>query len=474
MREFSDAYQVFDKVSNLNVSVATSIIGRFVKQSQYERAIYLFSRMLVLNIRPNEFTFGTVLHSSVLLKDLNLGKQFHAFTTKIGLQCNVFVGSAVLDMYAKLSTIEEARRAFEDTDEPNIVSYTSLIHGYLKKGKFEDAKMLFGAMPERNVVSWNAMIGGSSQMGYNEEAVNIFIKMLREGMRPNESTFPCAISAAANIAALGMGQSFHACAVKFLGKFDVFVGNSLISFYVKCGSMEDGLLIFNKLTERNIVSWNAMICGYAQNGQANEALDFFDKVQFAGLKPNSVTILGLLLACNYAGLVDKGYSYFNMVRNENPSMLKAEHYACVVDLLSRSGRFEEAKRFIGNLPFDPGLGFWKALLGGCQIHSNMELGELASRRILELDPADVSSYVMLSNAHSAAGRWQSVSMIRTKMRMKEMKRVPGCSWIQVKNELHVFIARDQTHKEKDETYEVLRIFLEHLKESQELTNLVES
>ena len=152
---------------------------------------------------------------------------------------------------------------------PNVVSYTTLISGYMKKEMLDDALALFRKMPERNVVSWNAMISGYSQMGYNEEAENLFVEMLREGMPPNDSTFP-------NIAALGMGRSFHGSAVKFLGKFDVFVGNSLVNLYAKCGSMEDSLLLFNTLPRKSIVSWNDLICGYANHGRGIEAVDFFE------------------------------------------------------------------------------------------------------------------------------------------------------------------------------------------------------
>ncbi|PON71280.1 Mitochondrial carrier protein [Parasponia andersonii] len=449
-----DALQLFSKASGLSVVSATAIIGQFVRWSRHGEAVSLFSRMLASHIRPNEYTFGTLLPSLTSLRDIRIGKQFHACAIKIGLHNNVFVGSALLDLYAKLSKIEDARKAFEDTRFPNVVSYTTLICGYLKKERIEDAFQLFQSMPERNIVSWNAMIGGYSQTGHNEEALNLFVKLLREGLIPNDSTFPCAITAAANVAALGIGRSFHACAVKFLGKSDAFVGNSLVSFYAKCGSMEDSLLVFNKLGEKNIVSWNALICGYAQNGRGYEAISFFERMRVSGCQPNGVTILGLLWACNHAGLVNEGYSYFNKARLENPSLLKPEHYACMVDLLSRFGSLKQAEEFIRELSFDPGIGFWKALLGGCLIHSNMDLGELAAQKILALDPEDVSSYVMLSNAHSAAGRWQIVSKIRRVMKEKGVKRIPGCSWIEIRGKVHVFVRGDRNHPQKDEIYMV--------------------
>jgi pentatricopeptide repeat protein len=463
---FDIACNMFDEMSDLTVSSATEIICGFSKRNFHEEAIYLFLKMFMSRIRPNEFTFGTALHSSNVLGNVEFGKQLHGCVSKTGLVSNVFVGSALVDLYVKLSTIEEAQKAFEDTQYPNVVSYTTLIGGYLKSGKFGDALRLFNEMPQRNVVSWNAMVGGCSKTGHNEEAVKFFIGMLREGFIPNESTFPCVICAASNIASLGIGRSFHACAIKFLGKLNDFVDNSLISFYAKCGSMEDSLLIFDRLCKRNVVSWNAVICGYAHNGRGVEAISLFERMCSAGIKPNRVSLLGLLLACNHAGLVDEGYSYFNKARIESPNLLRAEHYACVVDLLARSGRFAEAESFLYRMPFNPGVGFWKAILGGCQIHHNMELGELAARKILALDPGDVSSYVMLSNAHSAAGRWSDVSRLRTEIKEKGMTRIPGCSWIEVKGKVHAFLKANENHNENDEIYVLLRIFFKHLRENE--------
>ncbi|CAN4121671.1 unnamed protein product [Withania somnifera] len=469
----TNAYQVFDEVSKRNVASATSLITRLTQLNQHKKAIAIFSRMFELNIRPNEFTFGVIIHSSIVLDDPNLGKQSHAVSMKLGLNSNVYVGSSLLDLYVKLRNIEEARVAFKDIHEPNVVSYTTLLNGYLKEQRFSEAMEVFRVIPERNVVSWNAMISGYSKNGCNEEAVDLFVEMLRQGCVPDKSTFPSLFSAAANLAALGRGKSFHACALKYLGEVGVFVGNSLVSFYAKCGSLEDCLRVFGRLRERNVVTWNALICGHAQNGRGEEAIELFKRMQEMGVQPNGVTLLGLLLACSHVGLVDEAYSYFEHARTQDANLLKSEHYACIVDLLSRSGRFQQAEKFIHDLPFDPGVGFWKALLGGCQIHSNMKLGEYAAEKVLALEPGDVSSYVMLSNAHSAAGRWQSVSIIRNEMREKGLKTVPGCSWVEIKCKIHVFVTGDKRHVHKPEIYELLGYFLEHLMKSQEAGFLLE-
>ncbi|CAH2038478.1 unnamed protein product [Thlaspi arvense] len=176
-----NAHKVFDEIPNLNIISATAVIGRFVKQNRHLEAIDAFKRLLLLGIRPNEFTFGTVIGSSTSSKDVKLGKQLHGYALKMGLASNVFVGSAVLNCYVKLSTLIDARRSFGDTRDPNVVSMTNLISGYFKKHEFEEALSLFRAMSERSVVTWNAVIGGFSQTGRNEEAVSTFVDMLKEG-----------------------------------------------------------------------------------------------------------------------------------------------------------------------------------------------------------------------------------------------------------------------------------------------------
>ncbi|XP_042405306.1 pentatricopeptide repeat-containing protein At5g42450, mitochondrial-like isoform X1 [Zingiber officinale] len=458
---FHCARKLFDETPHWDVVSATSLLGAFARRGRHRDAILLLPGVLSLGIRPNEFTFGTALRSSTALGDLDLGKQLHASAVKLALRSNVFVGSSLVDLYVKLAMIQEAQIAHEDIQEPNVVSYTALLSGYLKNDRFHDAMRLFEEMPERNIVAWNAVIGGCSQVGLNEEAVNLFLTMLREGFRPNQSTYPCLLTAAANMGALGMGRSFHASSIKYLGQLDVFVSNSLISFYSKCGCLEDSVSAFESHEERNQVSWNAMICGFGQNGRGKEAVEFYDRMRRSGLKPNGITLLGLLFGCSHAGLVEEGYGCFNSVKSEQPEILTMEHYACVVDLLARSGRFEEAERFLEELPFEPGIGFWKALLGGTHLHPNTEAVESIASRILALNPKDISSYVLLSNLYSAAGNWKRVSMIRREMKEKGMKRIPGCSWIEIRDQVHVFFTGDRKHAKTDEIYMVLATFLDN-------------
>ncbi|PKA48534.1 Pentatricopeptide repeat-containing protein [Apostasia shenzhenica] len=454
---FRYACQLFDEVPNWDLFSSTAIISSFSRRNRHRDAIFLFSLTLRRNLRPNQFTFGAVLPSVTALHDLAAGKQLHSSLLKMGLQSDVFAGSSLLDHYAKLGNLEETRRAFDEICEPNVVSYTALLFGYLKNSLSGEALRIFCRMPEKTVVSWNAMISGFNQMGLIEECIKLFVEMNREGIFPNIFTFPSVLSAAADIPAIAIGRSFHAFIIKVLPKLNVYVGNSLIIFYSKCGCLQDGLLVFENLDEKNIVSWNAVIYGYAQNGNGEAAIKFFKRMKSNGLKPNGFSILGLLFGCSHSGLVDEGLEYFKRFVEEEPGLVMPEHCASVVDLLSRSGRIAEAEKFLNELPFDPGIGFWKSALGGCQIHSKRDFAVVFARRILELDPEEASSFVLLSNVQSSAGNWQDVARVRTKMEDKSMKRVPGSSWIEVQGKIHDFFNGDRRHSQADEIYFVLGV-----------------
>lgn len=462
---FKIARKLFDEITNWDVVSATSIIGAFSRRNFHGDAIHMFSHLLAIDITPNEFTFSTAIHSGCALCDINTGKQLHGCTIKVGLNSNLYVGSSLLNQYAKLGSIQDAEGAFQDIHEPNVVTRTTLINAYLKNKMFCDARNLFDTMPERNVITWNSMIAGFSQCGLNEESVKLFVQMCRQGVPPNTETFPSVFTAAANITALCMGKSFHASAIKYLGnkEVDVYVGNSLINFYAKCSNLEDSMLVFNRLKNRNTVSWNSIICGYAHNGKAKEALQLYKKMRDLDIKPNDYTLHGLLFACNHAGLIEDGYSLFRSVKKEQPEILKSEHYASLIDLFSRAGRYDDVKRVLEEeVHFEPGIGFWKALTGGHQVYFNKEMSQFIAQKIKELDPKDSSSYVLLSNLYCAVGKWDDASQIRREIKEKGMKRVTGSSWLEIKNEIHVFSNGYCTHPQSEEIYMMLENINQYL------------
>ncbi|KAJ3703290.1 hypothetical protein LUZ61_006995 [Rhynchospora tenuis] len=379
--------KLFDEITNWDLVSATSIIGTFSRCNRHHDAVHMFSHLLSTDVRPNEFTFSTVIHSGSAMCDINTGKQLHACAMKMGLNSNLFVGSSLLNQYAKLGSIQDAEGAFEDIHEPNVVTHTTLIGAYLKNKMICDACYLFERMPERNVVSWNAMIAGCSQHGLNEESIKFFVDMCRQGVPPSTSTFPPVFTAAANINALSMGRSFHGLAIKYLGDKEVnmYVANSLINFYAKCSKLEDSVLVFNGIKSRDTASWSSIICSYACNGKVKKALQLYKRMRDLGMKPNNHTLHGLLIACNHAGLTDEGYWLFRLAKKEQPEIVNSEHYVSLINLFARAGRFDDAMQVLEEeVSFEPGIGIWKALMSGHQIKLNKKMAQFIAKKLKAL------------------------------------------------------------------------------------------
>lgn len=467
------AFRLLDEITNWEWdSLSANSTIMFLKtHHHHSRAIHLFSRLPSLSVQPNQFILCNIVSAATALGDPILGRQLHARVIKTGFANDVYIGSSLLAHYSKLDSppIEDCQKVFLEIQKPNVVAYTTLICGFLKKQDFKPAYTLFQQMPspERTVVTWNAMIAGCSKMGRSEEAVDLFTKMLKEGLNhPNQSTFPSVFTAVSNMAGFGMGRTIHAISIKSLENPNIYVSSSLISFYAKCGSIDDSVLIFERAREKlaaagllAVVVWNAMICGYAQNGRAREALELYRKMP---MPPNDVTLLGVLFGCNHGGLVDEGYECFKQAQVNCPEIIRPEHYACVVNIFSRSERFEEATKFLSELPFHPGVGFWKAFLASYQMDGGTM--DIVTRRIEQglMDSSDFggasSSYVMLSNAYAASGRLQKTSAIRQKMKDRGIDIIPGCSWIELRGQMHVFCNNDRRHPEACEIGNVLAIF----------------
>jgi len=273
-----DARQVFDEMSERNVVSWTAMIAAYARYGPEEEALTLFYQMRQMDIEPNEFTFASVLPACASLAALEYGKDIHEGIIRNGFQGDVFVGNALVDMYAKCNSIKDARDVFGRMTERNVVSWNTLIAGCGYNGQVEEALELLENMPERNEVSWNAMISGYVNNGYFDESVNLFGEMQRTGMKPNAETFASVLKACTSLAALHKGKVIHDSIIKRGFQFNVFVGSALVDMYAKCESIEDACKVFDEMPFRNVVSWNAMIAGYAQNGRAGEALKLFQNM----------------------------------------------------------------------------------------------------------------------------------------------------------------------------------------------------
>eukprot|EP01018_Ginkgo_biloba_P010984 Gb_29028 [translate_table: standard] len=407
---------------------------------------------------------------------------------------DVVTWTAMVAGYAQNGKICDARKLFDQMPERNVVSWNAMIAGYAQNGKMEDASQLFDSMPVRNVASWNAMIAGYAQnkqiqhsrqffdkmhkrdilswtamiAGYTqnehgEEALKLFSQMKHLGLRAIQSTFTCVLSACASLAALEQGKQLHNHTIKTGFEPGIIVGNALITMYCKCGSIDEAYRVFEKMPERDVITWNAMIAGYAQHGCGKEALQIFELMQKVGIKPNHITLVGVLSACSHAGLVDEGRHYFDSMLVEHGITATTEHYTCMVDLLGRAGCLDEAEEFVNSMPFEPNASMWGALLGASRIHGNMELGKRAAEHIFKLEPENAGMYVLLSNMYAAVGRWDDVTKLRVMMKDRGVKKEPGCSWIEVKNSVHAFLVGDKSHPQIEKIYAKLGRLAEQMR-----------
>lgn len=314
-------------------------------------------------------------------------------------------------------------------------------------------------MSRRNIVTWNSVINGFALNGRAGEALALFRRMRDEDedVEPDGFTVVSLLCACAELGALALGRRVHVYSIKqgLYGR-NVHVGNSLVDLYAKCGSVEEGRKVFDEMgSKRNVVSWTSLIVGMAVNGFGKEALELFGAMERERLRPTEITLVGVLYACSHCGLVDEGFQYFDRMREEYGIVPKMEHYGCMVDLLGRAGLVEEAHDYIMTMPVKPNAVIWRTLLGACTMHKKLDLGEVASSKLKELDPGHSGDFVLLSNMYASAGRWRDVQKLRKYMRKGGVKKHPGRSLLELGNSVREFVMGDRSHPMTDEIYEKL-------------------
>lgn len=333
---------------------------------------------------------------------------------------------------------------------------TKLLILYAKSGDLRTAHILFDKLLDVSLIPWNAMIAGYVQKGLEETGLHLYYKMRLNGLTPDQYTFASVFRACAALATLEHGKRAHAVMIKSNIWGNVVVDSALIDMYFKCSSLFDGQRVFDKSSNRNVVTWTALISGYGQHGKVEEVLESFDRMKIEGFRPNYVTFLAVLCACSHGGLVDEGWEYFSLMTRDYGIQPRGQHYAAIVDLLGRAGRLHEAYELVLSSPCRNHSVIWGALLGACRTHGDIDLVELAAKRYFELEPENAGKYVVLSNAYASFGFWDSVAQVRGMMRNSGMVKEPGYSRIEVQEEVNFFLKGDKSHKQSDRIYEMIK------------------
>lgn len=381
----------------------------------------------------NKFTLSSALAAAAAIPCLRLGKEIHGYLVRAGLDLDEVVWSALLDLYGKCGSLDEARGIFDQMVDKDVVSWTTMIHRC-----FED--------------------------GRREEGFSLFRDLMGSGVRPNEYTFTGVLKACADHAAEHLGKEVHGYMMRVGYDPGSFAGSALVDLYSKCGNTKIASRVFNQIPRPDLVSWTSLIGGFAQNGQPDRALHYFELLLKSGTKPDQITFVGVLSACTHAGLVDKGLKYFHSIKEKHGLMHTADHYACVIDLLARSGRFNEAENIIDNMSIKPDKFLWASLLGGCRIHGNIELAKRAANALFEIEPENPATYITLANIYANAGQWAEEAKVRKDMEIRGIVKKPGKSWIEIKRQVHVFLVGDTSHPKIRDIHEFVGELSKKMKE----------
>ncbi|KAM1200922.1 hypothetical protein ACFX2I_017126 [Malus domestica] len=419
------ARQVFDEYTAKDVVFWNSMIMGYARNGMVFEACEVFREMVeVREVRPNESAVLALISACTVSKNLKFGREIHGFLRKeVTFGSNVKVGAALVDLYAKCGCLDYAKRVFE-------------------------------GMPEKNAVVWNSLISGYSLNGSSKEAIDVFREMCCLDVKADTFTISGLLSACAQMGAVNIGNWVRKFAEKN-GLWDVFIGTSLVDLYAKCGSIEAARDVFDQMDKKTVATWNAILSGYASNGQAGSAIELLDDMRKSGVMPDSATFLSILHACAHAGLVEKGRQYFDLMVKTYKIAPKVEHYGCMVDLLGRAGLLKEARKLIERMDIEPNVVVWGSLFNACSIHGDIEVGEWAADHVFNLEAMDGGSYVLLANMYAAARRFDRVKAVREAMVNASICKLPGCSMIEIGDVIHEFLVADKTHPESEEIYTVL-------------------
>ncbi|KAJ7533917.1 hypothetical protein O6H91_13G071000 [Diphasiastrum complanatum] len=392
-----DARKVFDGMPDRNLISWNAMITGYAKHGKSKEALLLYHQMKAARFKPDGVTYVSILHACAGSLDLEKGKAVHADILEGGCKLDVFVGNALIDMYAKCGYLVHARQVFEQ-------------------------------MPYRDVITWTTLIGGYGKLGRSAEAIQLFKRMKQDVVQPNEVTFLCILDACASLAALEEGQRVHAEVIKSGFESDVVVGTALVDMYAKCGNLKSASEVFYRMPVRNVVSWNAMIAGSAKHGNADGVFKLFGEMLQENIVPNKTTFVSILSLCSHLGLLDRGRHFYEAMKHDYNLEPSFEHYGCMVDLYGRAGQLEEANILMKEMSKTPDISQLKALLSACRIYGNVALAETIMKLLLQFEPQNAAAYVLLSNTYAAIGMKAENSELRRVMEDRGVRKQPGRCW----------------------------------------------
>ncbi|VVA92594.1 unnamed protein product [Arabis nemorensis] len=375
------AHEVFDQMSKRESSAFAwnSLISGYAELGQYEDAMALYFQMAEDGVKPDRFTFPRVLKACGGIGSIQIGEAIHRDLVKEGFGYDVYVLNALVDMYAKCGDIVKGRNVFD-------------------------------MIPHKDYVSWNSMLTAYLHHGLFHEALDIFRLMIRNGIEPDKVAIS---SVLARVWSSKRGRELHGWAIRRGMEWELSVANALIVLYSKRGQLSQAYFIFDQMLERDVVSWNAIISAHSKD---SNGLKYFEQMQRANARPDSITFVSVLSLCANTGMVEDGERLFSLMSKEYGINPRMEHYACMVNLYGRAGMIEKAySMIVQEIGFEAGPTVWGALLYACYLHGNADIGEVAAQHLFELEPDNEHNFELLMRIYSKANKAKDVERVRQMM-----------------------------------------------------------
>ncbi|XXG42831.1 hypothetical protein AAC387_Pa01g3008 [Persea americana] len=420
-----EASSIFYAMKERDVVAWSSMIAGLCQNRKPTVALELLGEMLAEGLELDSTALVSIINACTGLENEKLGFQIHGLAIKSGFESDIFVGCALVDMYAKCKLLELAER-------------------------------VFSSMNCKNLVTWNSIISGCCRNGQPDRAISLFAQISQHGLTPDSISITSVLIAIASLAALLKGMVIHGFLIRNEIQSDPHVDNALIDMYIKCGCLLYAQRIFDRTSHRKLAAWNSMIAGYGSHGHCLEAIGLFNKMQNTGVLPDDVTFLALISSCSHSGLVKEGISLFQSMSRDYGIVPRMEHYTNMVDLWGRAGHLDEAFSFIQSMPIEPDASVWMCLLCACRAYRQIELGEIAADQLLKIDPERSGNYVQLLNLYGEARLWDKAAELRMLMKERGIKKSPGCSWIEVRDKVDLFFSGDSSSPRTVEIHATLK------------------
>ncbi|XP_030545950.1 pentatricopeptide repeat-containing protein At3g63370, chloroplastic isoform X2 [Rhodamnia argentea] len=401
----------------------TTIIAGYSQNDCHMDALKCFREVQTEGMDVDKMLIGSALLACGGSKSLHHVKEIHSFMLRRGLS-DLVLQNRTVDAYGACGHTDYASQAFELIENKDVISWTSLISCYVHNG-------------------------------LAQEAFQVFLEMKDAGIEVDYVALVSVLSAATDLSLLQKGKEIHGSIIRRGFILEGSVSTSLVDMYARCGDLENACKVFSSIDRKDLSMWTTMIYANGMHGRGRAAIDLFKRMIDTNLVPDHITFLAILYSCSHSGLINEGKTFFTCMQHDYQLEPWSEHYACLVDLLGRGNSLDEAYEFIKSMPIEPTAEVWCSLLGACRVHSDKKLGEIAVHKLLELNPDKPGNYVLVSNILAANGRWKDVKEMRMRMKGIGFKKTPGCSWIELGNKIHSFVAGDKSHPQSDKIYQKL-------------------